>query len=408
MAMPDSSVKPTIIVNADSRFGTTFLSTKYRDHAVAGEVLMDKTTGEIFIKRASDGKIVSFYQNKKMLNDLALDLQVLLLDNPSFTYPKNNENAFYLSTNYDLVAINNETLVNLITDDIDIPGNPNPINTLVFKVSGDSNGFFCRNTSRDADKPFIEFLTNQYNLIFKNYTGNNTVYLTEAEKFQTNTKWETSNAILIYDIDVVYPDGTSQKFADNIDYLRMNDDTVIFFPSQIYLRAIDHITVTIKSIKYDKFHFMINHKDEFGIPFTDAYNKFIPADGRVEVSEFNICHFTNDSTNIELVGNEVITAFLDVPHINRYISKMKKLLGNSQIIVSKEQPDMACIWFNTNPDNNSRVLAAGIPISISSENEANSIIENAAPDRLGAVYTYIGETTENYENGGLYVLEEEN
>ena len=130
----DSSVKPTVIIGADSRFGTTFLSTKYRDKAVRGEALMDKTTGELYIKRVSDGKIVSFYQNKKMINDLVLELRMLLVNNKSFIYPKDSESAFFISTNYDLVTINNETLYNLITDNVVIEGGPDDINKLIFTL----------------------------------------------------------------------------------------------------------------------------------------------------------------------------------------------------------------------------------------------------------------------------------
>ena len=162
----ESSVKPTVIIGADARFATTFLSTKYRDKAVAGEALMDKTTGELYIKRVSDGKIVSFYQNKKMIEDLVFELRLLLLNNPNFVYPSKDDTGFYISTNYDLISINNETIFNLVTDDIVIPGTPDDINKLTFKLSGKTNAFFCRCCTRDIDKSFIEYLTIQYNTIF--------------------------------------------------------------------------------------------------------------------------------------------------------------------------------------------------------------------------------------------------
>ena len=346
----DSSVKPTTIMNADSRFGTTFLSTKYRDHAVAGEVLMDKTTGELFIKRVSDGKIVSFYQNKKILNDLAFDIRMLLLDNEAFSFPSMNEDAFFISTNYDLVAINNESLINLITDNVSIPGEPAPINKLRFNVSGQCNGFFCRHTTRDTDRAFIEFLTNQYNTLFKTYEGNNAVYTEEANKFIEIPKWETSNAVLKYDLKVYYNDDTSAVYTDNTDYLMMNDDSIVFFPENIYQEGKEILCfdVTIKSIEYDKIHFMVNHKDEFGTIFTESYNKLIATDGRADVSEFNISYFCEDISLMEIFGNEEIVGFLSMFHYNRYSEKMTKFLGNSQIKISQEKPSSACIWFKPN------------------------------------------------------------
>lgn len=349
----DSSVKPTVIVGADSRFATTFLSTKYRDKAVNGEALMDKTTGELFIKRPSDGKIVSFYQNKKMINDLAMDLRLLLINNTSFTYPIDNNQAFYISTNYDLITINNEVLYNLMVDDIAIPGAPNDINKLSFTVSGQSNGFFCRSATRDIDKSFIEFITNQYNSIVKEFA--NILddlpddYVAEYNKFQSNPKWENSNATIKYDIAVI-KDGESYLYSDIEDYIILNEDNVIFFPEQIYtdLSEFDSVEVTIKAIIFDKLHFMVNNKDAFGTLFVESYDKFIAHDGRIEVADFNISHFVNNATSIDLFGNETIIAFLDVPHITKYMEKMKALFGNSRIEISKTQPNSACIWFKPN------------------------------------------------------------
>lgn len=347
--IPESSVRPTTIVNADSRFGTTFLSTKYRDRAVNGEVLMDKTSGEIFIKRVSDGKIVSFYQNKKMINDLALDLRILLLGNPALVYPSKNENAFYIVTNYDLVAINNETLYNIMVDDIIIPGEPNDINKLTFKVSGGSTGFVCRNTTRDVDKVFVEFLTNQYNAIIKNYSGDNEIYLAEYEKIQNIDKWENCNAVLTYDI-IVSKDGEDHSYLNNIDYIRLNDDSVVLFPEKIYtdLESFDSAIITIKSITYDKLQFMITHKDDFGVLFNDTYNKIISHDNRVEVSEFIINHFIDDAYDIQILGNENIIGFLNIGHFNRYMYQVEQLVEGTHIQISPVQPSFACTWFKPN------------------------------------------------------------
>ena len=103
------SYKPTNVEQPDMRFATTFLSNKYRDYAVKGESLMDKATGEIFTKRPLDGRVVSFFQNKKYIHDLMLELRVLLNNNGSFRYPNEEDsNAYYLSTDYDIMSIYNE------------------------------------------------------------------------------------------------------------------------------------------------------------------------------------------------------------------------------------------------------------------------------------------------------------
>ena len=68
----DSTDKPTYVSKPDIRFATTFLSHEYRDYSVDGETMMDKMTGEIFIKRPIDGRVLSYEQNKKYVTNLIL------------------------------------------------------------------------------------------------------------------------------------------------------------------------------------------------------------------------------------------------------------------------------------------------------------------------------------------------
>lgn len=52
------------------------------------------------------------------------------------------------------------------------------------------------------------------------------------------------------------------------------------------------------------------------------------------------------------------------------------------------------------------VLAAealsGMPVEISTEEEMTALLETA---EVGSIYKYIGESTDMYENGGLYLVE---
>ena len=101
-----SNLKPNYVTKADQRFATTFISNKYRDYAVNGEAIMDKATGELFIKRPADGRVYSYFQNKKYMEDLMLNLQVMLTNNPTYTYPPETDvRAFYTSVDYDVMRM---------------------------------------------------------------------------------------------------------------------------------------------------------------------------------------------------------------------------------------------------------------------------------------------------------------
>ena len=95
----DPADTPTYVEKPDIRFATTFISHEYRDFAVDGEAIMDKMTGELFIKRPEDGRVLSFEQNKKYAYDQMLELKILLTNDEDFTYPKYVTDAYYLNTN---------------------------------------------------------------------------------------------------------------------------------------------------------------------------------------------------------------------------------------------------------------------------------------------------------------------
>lgn len=52
-------------------------------------------------------------------------------------------------------------------------------------------------------------------------------------------------------------------------------------------------------------------------------------------------------------------------------------------------------------------VSPGTPITVTSADEMDVAIANATDDDVGKVYLYEGETTDKYENGALYIIEEE-
>lgn len=337
-----TDLKPVFQAKPDMRFGTTFISNKYRDYAVKGEVLMDKATGEIFTKRPEDGRVVSFFQNKKYMHELMLDLRVLLNNNSNFRYPSVDDiEAMYLSTDYDLMTINDDKENDIMSEDTIIPNNSvTSFHKLSFNISNKSNGFFCRMTSRDSDKAIIEWLTTQYNTILKNYSGTDPNFLSEHNKFSTIEKWEDSNAVINYTLELTYENGTTQKY-DLTDYIRINEQTSVLFPNSIGENTIESaskVTVTINSVTYDKIHFMIKYRASFDTSFIDGISKFSYPDHAIYIRYCNICSFVDRSTDIDLHGNEFIVAMMEVSYVRRYMNKMSKLSAEPNIIFSSSRP----------------------------------------------------------------------
>ena len=338
-----SALRPIFVSKPDMRFATSFLSIENRDFAVNGESIMDKATGEIFTKRKADGRVVSFFQNKKYLHDMMMEMRLLLNNNPTFRYPGvNDKNAYYVNTDYDVMSINREKDINILTNDMTIDNVTTYLAEykLEFNVSKKSNGFFIRLTSRDADKAVIEYITNQYNAIIKGYSGHNAEFVTESHKFNNIEKWDYINAAISYTVTVT-TGGAPQDFPV-IDYCRINEESCIKFPSSItpaIMESADSIKVKINSIRYDKIRFMVNHQAD--IPgFTDELNRFKYPDNQVVVRYINIASFVDKSTDIELLGNEFLVALVDIPYCNKYMDKMNTLItnGGGQFLLSVTRP----------------------------------------------------------------------
>ena len=336
-----SEYRPTFVEKPDIRFATTFLSSEYRDYSVEGEAIMDKTTGELFLKRPIDGRVISFDQNKKYMYDLMLQLRILLTNNEAFYYPEDNIGAYYLSTDYDLVSINDERLINILDEDTVIPNTDDTmLHQLKFNVSNQVNGFFCRPMSRDSDKAVLEYTTNQYNKFIESYAGTDSEILALKDKYNSSDTWRDSNIELSYSLTV--SDAFTEKSYDCIAYIRFNEEICVYFPmtkiEEDFPYGYNDIKVTINSLTYTKLHFVLQHKDLMDSDFDNCMNNFLAPDKKIQINVLNILSFVNTSSDIELLGNENLIALLDVPYIHRYMMKMVKLRSNSSFIHSVARP----------------------------------------------------------------------
>lgn len=336
-----STEKPTFIAKPDMRFATTFLSLKFRDYAVNGESIMDKSTGEIFTKRPADGRVVSFFQNKKYLHDMALRLRVLLSNYANFTYDGESETGYYINTDYDSMSILDEQRLDILTHDFIAPNIESETTTqFKFYLSKKTNGFFFRCTTRDADKALVEFLTHEYNERLETYDGTNPDYLAEHQKFIDIERWKLNNATLEYTVKVVGSEGT--KIYTCTDYVRINEESCVYLPyqaiAQDYPYGYNSILITIKAVHYDKIHFMINHVDEFGSEFLTNLNKFKYPDNEAYIDYYNVSYFIDSSTDLLLLGNEFIVALLDTYYIKNLMMQLTSLDRPAEFRLSIERP----------------------------------------------------------------------
>lgn len=382
-------IEKVLIAKPELRFATTYLSNKYRKYAVNGETIQDKATGEIFTRRPEDGRVVSFYQNKKYMYDLMLELKILLNSNTSFTHPQESDiNAFYVSTDYDLMTINDDNEVDMLEGDYIIPSDEQDKHNILFRISTTCNGFFCRLTSRDADKVVINWLTNLYDTTIKNYTGTDRDYLNEKEKFVKNPEWDDCNCTLNYTVTVEKSDGTITSNTVD-DYIHFNEEHSVMIPESIVEKYINSndctVTIRINKLSYPKEQFILSHMTT---EMKEEYNKYVYPDNKILSTYLNIISFVDKSTDVLSNNNEFIIAMIDAPYCIKYLRKIASLIdpSSNKMVLSPRRPSAekwtdGSIW----AEEVRNVYAGGVIVNRDSETEIKvleRIISNVTMDTV--------------------------
>lgn len=398
-----SDIEDILIAKPDSRFATTFISNKYRRYAVNGETLQDKATGEIFTRRPEDGRVVSFFQNKKYMHDLMMELKVVISSNDSFIYPDESQtNAFYVSTDYDIMTINDDNENDISTNDTIIPNDDTNYHNIKYPISTLSNGFFCRLTSRDSDKVVINWITNKYDNIIKNYSGSDEEYLTEKKKFDDIPEWDDSNAVVDYTVIMVNNSSGETTETKLTNYIHINEEHSIEFPDYLvptYYEEDYSVYVIINKISYPKIHFIINHMDD---EMKAEYEKFVYPDNKILATYFNVMSFIDSSDDIIINNNEFIVAMVDVPYCISYMRKIARIAEATPIklILSPIRPSddtwlQGGIW----AESVRHVFAGGYVVNTNSETAISTLERFISDSTDSTFYSPIIDIVESNSGG---------
>lgn len=386
-------------VNPDVRFGTSYLSIKYEDAAVASEVLMDKMDGEIFIKRPLDNKVISFSQNNKFLHETLLELKILLKNYSNIKYPLSDA-SYFTSTDYILRYLSSGDTKEILAGD-DLTFNTTSLDTskkFEFYVSKESNGFFCMIKPRLSDKTFIEYLDNEYNLLCKDYSGTDASIIAEREKFN-KTGYETSNASVKYTITITGLDSSgNEKIAelDSTCYVHMGEESVVPFPTNYNsnFAEITKIKVNINSITFDKIRFIDNYIHKTEDFDKTVYNNLIAPDNRIEITNINIFSFIDNASQIPSESSRQNIVVINSVALHDYLGILDKLSVGSGFIVSDQRP-IDSVWTNNNAwaETIRNVKYGGVSYKTDCETDIN-VLESLIYDMDGIVTGFSLDETE--------------
>lgn len=344
--MPDN-IKPNL------RFATSFLHKKFHKYSVTGEVLQDDMTGEIFVKRNPDNRIISYTQQNKYLHDMMVELRMNMKDNEDYKIPTDPKSAYYVN-DYDIQILTG-TRFNTLADgncnlDIDIESS---INT---------NGFFIKPLTRVTDKSYVEGLTSMYNRYFDeddtemNPNGINGIKPSDvANEIALSKKedYKLSNLSVFLEVTVtgIKSDGqtTSVKYdiSKNIRFNILNYIPLANVATSV-IKTIKRVDIKIKRFDFHKLNMCGNFITGGKYPH-EGYRLISSPDLMVIFDRLQISGFV-DSVDKVPVGNQDSynsIAILDNRFMMDHLYMIDKLgLSNSFILANKKPSDS--FWVHNN------------------------------------------------------------
>ena len=322
------------LLTPDIRFGTSFLDVSKSKLAVRGEVMMDKVTGEIFIKRVLDGKVISFSQQDTSMQDGISKLNVLLQNTPLFRIPILNTGLF-VDASFNINGIMDET-TNILLEDIDLPLAISKDRNIILDIDKDTNGFFFEALTRENDRNIVSYLNLQYNL----REGSNGFI--KPEEYKNVDNWENGNVLVSYEVTTEGRD-ESGAFVNPITAtdtisVRLNDYSAVIFPDNYKngIAVVTKITVRIKSFRFPKLQdsFTYFMRD----PEQEPFSKIIEPDYLATIKSFHVMYFLEDENNVPSGNNVYINQMIDLRFLEDFLSKVQKASTSSGVILSTERP----------------------------------------------------------------------
>lgn len=342
-----SSSRPTTVFSPDTRFAIAPLNYKYRDYAINGEQLQDKATGEIFIKRPTDGKVVSYFQNKRYLYEQANELNLVLSTNTDYAYDNTNKQGMYAFVDYDIVTVQQEVPKNILLTNL-VFGDTERY-SIRFNLSIATNKFICRLTTRDTDKGAVEYLSSLYDDVLENYNGENVVLEAEARMYNTYADWIYDNVLVNFEVSVTK--GNLKRTYTLTDAARLNEASCLDIGKvQIdsdFPTGYDTISVNLTSVEYRKIQFVMQHLELFGDPTTirAMLREMMYPDGELYVYNCGIGCFTDNIADVNLNPvNGTLICVMDTVFTMRYISKMRSSSNGGGTLLRIDEP-AATDWF---------------------------------------------------------------
>ena len=350
---------------SDVRYGETFLNAEFIRKAAPGEVIKDPMTGELFIKRAIDGKIISFAQKSRTVYDFLHEFNLQFQSALRYKYP-DYAGSFLIGTWFDVNTMLTKQLgsvVNIYDHLLTFPSTDvNMGNVFKFMVSPDTNGVFIKASPRNGDKNAIAYLSGKFSLdesanfgglqkTFREWLLMHLDYKSSAiyDTWRAMTGWESSNMLIeaTFIVSGRNASGSPASKETSKTYpMRLGEAGYMEFPENYAdgIKTITSITVRIDrihmpKIQYEYFLMTVNANSSSGM--LSPLAELIEADHMACMKIVECYYFITDVDQLPFGDNRTVHQMVDAIFFNEGIDKMLTASGTRSV---QSQPLKPATW----------------------------------------------------------------
>ena len=304
------------------RYANGFLNLKYKDKAITDELMLDKTSGELFYKRKSDNKIISFTRDNKDVADILettkslIDTNIQFKKPSKYNAPEYYNDTYFMSLNYDVSEYESSTTNrSLLSGAVYLNNESENINVSLSDFEKDLAKSTNDDTLNDRKSKYDDPTYDMSNIVIE----------------YRYTLWKENTVVIKYD-------NVGNVRLNEVSYVQIFDD----IPDNIHDIA-THATIEIDRIYSDKLSYA--YKNLLSESELNILNSLIDiTDFEINYGTMSFFTCTSESPksgyvipSSKLISN--ISLFMPLNVFEQWITQIGNIGNNSGIIVSINQPN---------------------------------------------------------------------
>lgn len=346
------------VYDSDVRYGSSFLSVSNNRQSAPGEVMTDKLTGEIYIKRPSDGKIVSFKQKSQTVYQTIEEFDIQFQSSQGFKYPR-TKGAFLLGTKLNVDEMKAEdNQRDLLQNNYSFGENVGSEEDLRLDLSTKTNGFFIKPITRNGDRLSCGYLSGlfleQENADFKSNVRNFTDWLDLSTLYESPynytewkklDQWEQSTGIVEYTITTVGTDSNGKVITnvkDGVATIKLNEYTVVRFPEDYAeeLENIISIQAVITKLRFPKLQYerYINTEPTATSGIDPTLTQLLEPDNKVVLTSIDTLYFIDSASELPSNQSIIINQIVDTVFLEEAMVELSNANGSKSVQSYEEEP----------------------------------------------------------------------